>query len=140
MPTIRKDGKAYDGGDVVIDLLGAQAYEVEDINYNTDQAHQLNYALGSNKPKTWSRGKENYKADMTVAMTEGVQFEKIAPNRKLTEIPPFDINVSFVNEFNDIVNDTITCKFQNQGREVSGEMGLKFKYDLFVLDIDYNNA
>jgi hypothetical protein len=140
MPTIRKDGKAYDGGDVVIDLLGAQAYEVEDISYSTKQDHQLNYALGSNEPRTWSRGKKSFEASMTVAMTEGVQFEKVAPNRDLMAIPPFDINVSFVNEFNDIINDTVTCKFQNQGREVQGEMGLKFKYDLFVLGVKFNNA
>ncbi|RKR83192.1 hypothetical protein BDD43_3394 [Mucilaginibacter gracilis] len=140
MSTIRKDGKAYDGGDVNVDILGAIAYEVEDISYNTKQDHQLNYALGSNEPVTWSRGKKAYECSLTIAMTEGIQFESIAPNGDLMAIPPFPINVSFVNEFNAIVNDTITCKFQNQGREISGEMGLKFKYDMFVLGISYNNA
>lgn len=139
MTTIRKDGKAYDSGDVVITLLGSQANEVEDISYGTKQDHQLNYALGSTRAKTWSRGKVSHECSMTIAMTEAVLIEKAAPNGDLLALPPFDVHVTYINEFNDIINDTITCKFMDQGREVQGDMGLKKKYDMFVLDISYNN-
>jgi len=140
MSTIRKDGKTYDSGDVHITMLGAEAMEVDDISYSTKQDHQLNFYLGSNTAKTWSRGKKTPEGSITISLNEASQMELIAPGGDLTDIKPFDINVSYVNEFNIIINDTITAKFASQGREVTGEMGLKFKYDLFVLNIAYNNA
>jgi len=140
MSDIRKDGKAYDSGDVSIDILGAEAFEITDISYSSKQDHQRNYAIGNNRAVTWSQGKVEHECSLTIAMTEGIQFESIAPNGDLMQIPPFEINVSYTNDFNVIVNDTIICKFQSQGREVTGEMGLKYKYDMFVLDIIYNNA
>lgn len=138
MATIRKDGKAYDGGDVTIHLLGDQANEVEEINYGSEQDHQMNYSLGNNRGTTWSQGKISETADITIAMTEATQIERIAPNGYLPNIKPFDIAVSFVNEFNAIVVDILTVKFKNQGRQVTTDMGLKYKYDLFVLNIDFN--
>lgn len=136
--TIKKDGKAYDSGDVVITLLGNIANEVSEIVYNTEQAHQLNYGLG-NKPTSWSMGKEEPTASITMSMKEVVAIENAAGGN-LLKIKPFDINVSFVNEYNVIVNDTLTVKFKNQGRDVNGEMGLMKQFELFTLDIDYNNV
>ena len=38
------------------------------------------------------------------------------------------------------MNDTILAKFQSQGREVNTEMGLNKQYELFVLEVEYNNV
>lgn len=136
---IKKNGKAYDSGDVVITLLGGIANEVSEMVYNTEQEHQLNYGL-SNKATSWSMGKEKPNASITMSMKEVVAIENAAPGRNLLKIKPFDINVSYVNEYNVIVNDTVTVKFQSQGRNVNGEMGLMQQFDLFALDIDFNNV
>ncbi len=138
MSTVRKNGKAFDSGDVVVVMLGAEVEEVSEISYSTKQEHQVNHAL-ANDAKSWSAGKISHTASMTISMVDAAAIEKAAGGNLLT-IKPFDINVTFTNEYNDIVNDTITAKFQKQGREINGDMGLVYQYDLFVLNISYNNV
>jgi hypothetical protein len=54
MSRIIRNGKAFDGGDVQIAMFGSLDYEVTEIRYNTEQEHQMNHALGSNKGSSWS--------------------------------------------------------------------------------------
>jgi hypothetical protein len=138
MAVIRKNGKAYDSGDVIITIAGVPEDEVVDITYNTDQEHQKNHSL-ANKATSWSMGKIDDKASITLYMSAVNKLEKAAGG-SLLRVLPFDIQVTFANEFNDIINDTLTAKFMSQGRTVDGSMGLKQQFDLFVLDIDFNNA
>lgn len=139
MSIINRNGKAYDSGDVQIAMFGSISYEVTEITYNTEQEHQMNHALGSNKGSSWSAGKITNAGTITMRLGSASAIEKAAGGNLLA-VKPFQINVTFVNEYNDIVNDTITCKFQNQGREVGGDMDLKKQFTLFVLDIDFNNV
>jgi len=137
MSKIIKNNKAYDSGDVVVTALGNIINEVEELSYNTAQAHQLNYGL-KHDPQSWSMGKKTPSATITLPMHEAVAIEAAAGG-DLLKIKPFDINVTFTNEYNVIVNDTITCKFMNQGREITGDMNLKKQYELFAMHIDPNN-
>lgn len=138
MAGIRKNGKAYDSGDVLVNLFGIQEDEVVAISYSTNQAHQVNYSL-ANRGTSWSMGQISDQGRITLHMNAARKIEaKVGGN--LLSIAPFDINVTFVNEFNEIVNDTVTCKFMSQGREVTGEMGLKYEYELFVLGVAYHNV
>jgi hypothetical protein len=139
MSVINKNGKAYDSGDVIIAMFGRIDYEVTEITYNTEQEHQPNYSLGSNKKTSYSMGKINETATITLRQASGSSIEK-AVGGNLLAIKPFDINVSYVSEDNELINDTLTVKFQNQGREVGGDMDLKKQYTLFVMDIQFNNA
>jgi hypothetical protein len=138
MAIINRNGKAFDSGDVTIAMFGSIFYEVTEITYNTEQEHQKNFSLGSNKASSWSRGKIEDTATITLRLASASSIEKAAGGN-LLDIRPFNINVTFVNESNLIVNDTLTVKFQNQGRDVGGDMDIKKQYTLFVLDIDYNN-
>lgn len=139
MALINRNGKSYDSGDVKIAMFGSLEYEVTEITYGTEQQHQPNFALGSNKASSWSMGQITNTGTMTLRLKSASAIEKAAGG-DLLKIKPFDINVSFVNEESDIINDTITAKFQSQGREVGGDMDLKKQYTLFVLDIQYNNV
>ena len=134
MTRVIKNNKGYDSGDVEV-FINGQLTSVSQIEYSTEQEHQLNYSL-ANEPTSWSRGKKSYSATITMLMEDVVDLERAAKG-DLLAVKPFDINVSYVNEFNDLVNDTITAKFKNQGREVTGDMGLNKQYELFVLDIKY---
>ncbi|QEE51042.1 hypothetical protein FUA48_16095 [Flavobacterium alkalisoli] len=136
MSTVIRNRKAYDSADVEVTFNGV-SIEVVEITYDTEQEHQLNHTLKS-KATSWSRGKITPTATMTVMMHDIVPVEQAAGGN-LLNIAPFDINVTFINEFNVPVNDTIVAKFQNQGRDVTGDMGLNKQYTLFVLDIDHNN-
>lgn len=134
-----KNGKAYDSGDVTITALGQIWDEVVEFSYSTSQEHQVNHTLGSNEASSWSRGKITHQASITIMMNGVVALEKAAGG-SLLAIKPFDINITFSDEFNEIVNDTVTCKFQEQGRTINGEMGLSQQYNLFVIYNDYNNV
>ena len=137
MATVSKNGKAYDSADVEVTIEGIVT-DVVEVSYNTEQEHQLNHTLKS-KASSWSRGKISDTCTVTFMMADIVPIEKAAGGN-IMNIKPFYLNVSFVNEFNDTINDTILAKFQSQGRDVTGDMGLNKQYDLFVLDIKYNNA
>ena len=137
MATIRKDGKAYDSGDVVVTMLGTVESEVKEISYSTNQEHQVNHSL-ANDATSWSMGKRTHEGSVTLYMNCAKKLEKLAGG-DLTKLAPFDINVTYVNQFNDVVNDTLVCKFTSMGRQVTGDMGLAFQYNLLVLDISYNN-
>lgn len=135
---IINNGKAYDSGDVQVCLFGRLDWEVTNLNYDTEQEHQPNHSLGSNKQTSFSMGKVSHKGDITLRLASASAIEKAAGG-SILNIKPFHINVTYVNDDNDIVNDTITAKFQSQGREVGGDMDLKKQFTLFILDIDYNN-
>ncbi|MBI9063281.1 MAG: hypothetical protein JEZ14_14970 [Marinilabiliaceae bacterium] len=139
MSLIRKNGKAYDGGDVQIAMFGSLSYEVTELTYGTEQEHQHNHSLGSNDASSYSMGKKTHTATMTLRLASASAIEKAAGG-DLLKIKPFEINVTFTNENNDIINDTLLVKFQSQGRDVPSEMDLKKQFTLFVLDIDYNNV
>lgn len=138
MAKINKNGKAYDSGDVIVNMLGNPDVDVSEVTYGTTQEHQKNYGL-KRKARSWSAGKIDDTCSITFPMEEVVAIENAAGGNLLS-IKPFDINVTFIDEYNEIINDTITCKFQSQGRDVNGEMGLGKQYEMFVLDISYNNA
>ena len=136
MGRVIKNTKAYDSGDVEAFINGVPA-EFSEITYNTTQEHQRNYTLG-NDASSWSRGKKEHSASATIPMHIITPIERSAGG-DLLSIKPFDINVTFSNEFNEVINDTLTVKFMDQGREVTGDMGLEKQYELFVLGISYNN-
>jgi hypothetical protein len=136
---ITRDGKAYDSGDAIVTGLGQIWDEVVELTYSTGQEHQVNHTIGSNVASSWSRGKITHDGTITLMMNQISAIEKAAGG-SLLSIKPFDLNVSFFDEFNALINDTITCKFMSQGRTINTEMGLSQQYTLFVLSIDYNNA
>ncbi|OSZ79276.1 hypothetical protein CAP35_13770 [Chitinophagaceae bacterium IBVUCB1] len=135
--TVRKNGKAYDSGDVVITLFNQQEDEVAEIEYYTEQEHQINHSL-ANVGTSWSMGKITNRARLVLYMNAARKIENAA-NGDLLKVMPFEAQVTFLNEFNEVVNDTVTWKFQSQGRKVDGSMGLKMEYDMFCLGVSYNN-
>ena len=138
MSLINKNGKTYDGGDVHIAMFGSIDWECTQITYNTTQEHQANHSLGSNKMTSYSMGKVSNDGNVTLRLPSGNIIEK-ACGGDILKVKPFHINVTFFNDDNALVNDTLLVKFQDTGRDVSGDMDIKKQYTLFVLDVDYNN-
>ncbi len=135
MATAIKNKKAYDSADVDC-FINGKPINIAEIAYDVEQEHQLNYTLKAD-PTSWSKGKKSYSGSVTLMMEDAVELEDTA-NGDLLAIKPFDITVQYVNEYNKIVTDVITAKFQKQGREVTGDMGLQKQYDLFVMGIKFN--
>ncbi|PTT43728.1 hypothetical protein DBR28_00110 [Chryseobacterium sp. HMWF028] len=135
MSEIIRNGKAYDSVDVKVQI-NAVPINVKSLSYGNEQEHQLNHTLGADAT-SWSMGKKTPSASVTLMMADSVPLERAA-NGSLLKAKPFTITVEFVNEYNIIVVDKIIAKFQSEGREVTGDMGLEKQYDLFALAVDLN--
>lgn len=136
MPEIIRNGKAYDSVDVKVQMNGIPI-EVTTLTYGNAQEHQLNHTMGANAT-SWSWGKKTPNAKMGVMMHDITPLETAAKGGSIMNIKPFTLTVEFVNEFNEIIVDKIVAKFQSEGREVTGDMGLKMEYDLFALQVKLN--
>ncbi|SNA83373.1 conserved hypothetical protein [Flavobacterium psychrophilum] len=136
MSTIIRNNKAYDSGDAEATINGIP-FDIVEISYANEQEHQLNHTM-KNNATSWSRGKITPTCTMTVMMHDITPIET-ACGGDLLKVAPFEINVTFINEFNVPVNDTIIAKFQDQGREVTGDMGLNKQYTLFAMSVKFNN-
>lgn len=137
MAEITRNGKAYDSADVKVQINGFPI-EVSKITYGNEQDNQLNYSLGK-VATSWSEGKVTPNASIGISMHDIIPFET-ASRGSILNIKPFLITVEFVNDHNFIVVDTILAKFQNEGRDVTGDMGLMKDYDLFALEVKLNVA
>ncbi len=135
MSNIIRNGKAYDSVDVKVQINGIPI-EVTTLSYSNEQEHQLNHTLGADAT-SWSYGKKKPSAKMGLMMADVAPLEK-ASGGSLLKLKPFVITVEFVNDYNEIIVDKIVAKFQNEGREITGDMGLKMDYDLFALDVKLN--
>jgi hypothetical protein len=136
MARITRNGKAYDSADCKCNINGVPI-EITSATYGNEQEHQLNYALGQ-KPTSWSRGKITPSCSIGIMMHDITPLELAAKGGSILEIAPFYLIFTFTNEFNIVVVDRCLVKFQNEGREVTGEMGLKKEYSLFALEVKLN--
>lgn len=136
MAVITRNGKAYDSVDCECFLNGVPL-EITSATYGNEQEHQLNFTLGQNA-SSWSSGKRTPSCTIGIMMHDIVPIELAARGGSILDLKPFTIIFTFTNEFNMIVTDKVLVKFQNEGREVTGEMGLKKEYTMFALKVDLN--
>lgn len=133
---IVRNRKTYDSGDVTAFINGVPIY-VTKITYSNEQEHQLNYSIGNNNATSWSTGKKTPSCSIGLSMQDSVELEKVAGG-SLLDLKPFTITVQYVNEYNLIIVDEIVAKFQNEGREVTGDMALAMEHDLMTLSVTLN--
>ncbi len=137
MSKINRNGKAYDSADVKVQINGVPI-EVKSLEYGNEQEHQLNHTLGE-IATSWSKGKITSFASMNLLMVDIAPLEE-AVGGDLLSVKPFTITVEFANDYNKIIVDKIVAKFQKEGRNVTGDMGLEYQYDLFTLSVELNVA
>ncbi|AMO19225.1 hypothetical protein [Flavobacterium columnare] len=138
MADITRNGKAYDSVDCEAFINGV-SLEITSATYGNEQEHQLNWTMGQ-KPTSWSSGKRTPSCSIGIMMHDIVPIELASNGGSILDIKPFWMIFTFTNEFNVIVTDKVLVKFQNEGREVTGEMGLKKEYTMFALDVKLNVA
>jgi hypothetical protein len=138
MAEITRNGKAYDSADCEC-FINAVPLEITSATYGNEQEHQLNWTLGQNA-SSWSKGKKTPSCTIGIMMHDIVPLELAAKGGSILDIMPFWMIFTFTNEYNIIVTDRVLVKFQNEGREVTGEMGLKKEYTMFALKVELNVA
>lgn len=115
------NGRAYDGIDVKILMLGTIVRGCSAASYTYDRNHNNNYALGSDEPFNYSMGFKNYQpGSMTLYMEEVVAIEDATKGDKdITKIKPFKTYFTHLNDAGKVVVDEVIWKFAGWGRELS---------------------
>ena len=137
MSTITKNGKSYASADVQVSMFGSIDYEVTKLSYSVSQSNTANYSLGSASPTSYSLGKKTYTAEMTIAVKSLARIEKAAGG-DLLSIKPFPVVVTYVDDENEIIKDTLLVKFAKQGKSAELDKDVETSIELFCLDIKFN--
>ena len=131
------NGQAYSYTDIVMLLAGVPLASVSEINYKIEQEKVNNIGLSS-KPVSRGRGAKNPTGSIKVAMDETQVIRANAPNGSLLDIPPFDIQVTFLNPTTEKLATHIlkNCEFTVDGHEMAaGDTEIAMTYDLIIGDI-----
>jgi hypothetical protein len=132
------NGKSYAWVDIELKLKGITVYGITDISYDEVQEVEDQYGAGI-YPVRRGHGAVKYTASITLHMEEIEKLQSIAKDKKLQNIAPFPIPVSYQDGNGKIISHTLkNCQFKNNGRAAKvGDLGLSQKLDLVIAGIDW---
>ena len=132
--SIRVNGKAYDWGDVSLQIPGL-AMEVQEISYDDELEKELVYGMGS-KPRGYGRG--NYKPTGKVSVLRD-DYDALVDYCKRIGKPLYEVEfpkviVSYANAGNrtrqDVLNKVSFSKLSH--KDAQGDKSLKVDIDLMI--------
>lgn len=88
------NGVNYSWGNIKLVLFGVPVIGVTKINYKEKQIKENNYGIG-NEPISRGHGKKEYEGSLELYTDEWKRIIDASPNRKPTDIPPFDVQVIY---------------------------------------------
>ena len=131
------NGRAYDFTQVVVTILGVPVPSVSSLNYTEEQTKENNYGAGT-RPVSRGRGAVTVSASVTISMNDVEAIRDVAPDGSLLKIPPFDIEVSFLNEQKVVTHIVKNCEFTDDGTETSqDDKDIKKAFNLIPSHIKY---
>lgn len=139
METPLINGTRHSWASVKCKILGRTVTGITAINYEDKQEKVNNYGAGT---MPVSRGLGKYEATCKVTLhayeTEAIQ-RSLGVGKRLQEIAPFDIVVSFVTPTDQVVNHVIrNCEFTNNKRDMKqGDTVIEVEHDLVISHIEW---
>lgn len=112
------NGIAYNWGEIVVTIAGVPVTGITAIEYDDDQEVTNNYGAGR-YPVSRSKGRITCTAKISLDIEEVRAITQQIPNRRLQDILPFDIVVSYIKEedLTKIHHDVIkNCSFKKNSR------------------------
>jgi hypothetical protein len=135
------NGKYYDWRSIRFDFLGRSVTEVAAIKYEEVDEIKGVQGVGS-KDLGHTQGNTVITASITLYAEALEDMQRALPGRKrIQDIAPFDINVSFIDSFGILQTHVLEgVKFTKNGREgTSGNAdALTTEIPLYVRDINWN--
>lgn len=130
------NGINYSWANIRFVLFGVPVVGITEINWTKKQKKENNYGMGT-KVVSRGYGNEEPEADFTIYREELNKLIAAAPNRDILKIPPFQIQVVFVNLTGQTVTTVIKgCEFTESGlKAAQGDTSFKCKLPLIVADI-----
>lgn len=136
---INRFGKVAGWNSITVNVLGRDVEGITELEYN-DSLEKENIRGAGAFPV--GRGEGNYeaKASITLQHEEAVALRaSLGVGGRLTDLPPFDINVRYEYQgfvYKDVIRN---CEFTSDGiAPKQGDKSLHNKYDLVVSHIDWN--
>ena len=137
MATVLQNGRAYDFGQVIVNILGVPVVGVSSISYTMEQEKTNNFGQGYN-PVSRGKGAKNASASIEISMNDVEAIRDVAPAGDLTEIPAFDIVVTYLNDQKPVTHVLKSCEFTDDGVETSqGDTDIRRTFNLVVATITY---
>lgn len=131
------NGRAYDFTQIVVKIFGANVSSVSAINYTEEQSKENNYGAGT-RPVSRGHGAITASASITLSMNDVEAIRDVAPDGSLLKLPPFDIEVSFLNAQKVVTHVIKNCEFTDDGVETSqDDKDVKKSHNLIPSHIKY---
>ena len=133
------NGTRHSWASIRCNILGRTVTGITAISYDDTQNKENRYGAGIYPDH---RGLGNYEASCSFTLyayeTEAIQ-KSLPAGKRLQDIAPFDIVVSFVNESNETVTHTIrNAEFTNNKRDMSqGDTGIEVEHEMIVSHIEW---
>lgn len=141
MDTPLINGTRHSWASVKVNVLGRTVSGISAVSYEDKQAKVNNYGAG-NFPV--SRGLGNYEASGKITLhayeVDAIQ-RTVGQGKRLIDIPPFDITISYLEQGNDGLTTHVirNCEFTSNKREVKqGDTNIETEFELVVSHIDWN--
>ncbi len=106
------NSRNYSWSEVFIRIAGMLSLSIEGVRFEWRQEKEFVYGAGNN-PHDIKSGNAEGRGDLTLQQSDYERLLDIIPTGKITDLPPFNIEVAFVNEFGKMVNySLIFCAFE----------------------------
>lgn len=147
MPSIKYptllNGVSYGWGSIQVFMLNKNIIGCRAINYTMNSETENIYGTGVN-PVQRGFGNVTFEGSITLLKEEVVALQKIAPLGDITNIPAFDIMVSYLPgvDATKVVTDTIKkCVFTNNGTTVAqNDKSIEIELTLSIGAIEFGQT
>jgi hypothetical protein len=138
MPLPLINGVSYSWSQVTVNVLGNPVAGITAISYEEKQEIVNNYGAG-NYPVSRGFGKIESTASVTLLMEEVEALTNSAPDRRLQNIPEFDINITFLPPNGVVVNHVLkNCRFLSNKRDTKvDDTKIEVQLDLVISHIQW---
>jgi hypothetical protein len=131
------NGRAYSYVDIIVKMAGVAMPSVSKISYTEEQQKENNWGTGE-RPSSRGKGKIEPKASFEISMNDIEAMRDVAPNGSLLKLPPFDIEVHFLNAQKVVTHVIKNCEFISDGVEAGvDDKDIKRTFDLIPSHILY---
>jgi hypothetical protein len=133
------NGITYSWSKIIFNVAGIPVTGISAINYSDRQEKVNNYGAGSDVVSR-SYGRYEAEGSITLHADEIEAITAAAPNRRLQDIPPFNITVTYMKPDG---SGTVTHKLRNvefttNGRDIkSGDTLIERELELIITKIEW---
>lgn len=136
------DSKEFGWPDIQIVFAGRPIVGCTEIKYKTKAERDFIYGLGK-KPVAYADGQAMAEGSITLLQSEfEALVRSLAPGKSVTDIPPFDIIIAYINEddvaVKDIVKSVLLTEYEKGGKK--GDLNMEISLPFKAAEIQLNAA